>query len=212
MYTQNNEEFFILEYFKNDNSEDLTVLDIGANDGELISNSRKVLLEGWNGILLEPSAKAFFRLSKLYSDNPKVRTLNYGISENSGRVKFFESGSMGFNGKDTALYSSVKEDEIKRWEGIVQYEESEADFFTFNEFIKSENLLEKKIDFITIDAEGMDISILKQINLAELSCRLLCIEWNSIDHIANEIIEYCNGFGLYEITRNPENMILGRNK
>jgi FkbM family methyltransferase len=212
MYTQNNEEFFILEYFKNDNPENLTVLDIGANDGELISNSRKVILEGWNGILLEPSEKAFSRLSSLYSDNPKARTLNYGISENSGRFKFFESGSLGFNENDTALYSSIVQKETKRWEGIVKYEETEADFFTFDEFIKLENLPDTKIDFITIDAEGMDVSILKQINLEKLSCRLLCIEWNSVDHIANEIIEYCNKFGLHEITRNPENIILGRNQ
>lgn len=212
MYTQNDEEFFILEYFKDEVQENLTVLDIGANDGELISNSRRVILEGWSAILLEPSPKAFDRLYKLYEPNNKVKTLNYGISESSGRFKFFESGSLGFNERDTALYSSVVENETKRWDGIVQYEETEADFFTFEEFIKLENLLDTKIDFITIDAEGMDLSILKQINLDNISCRLLCIEWNSVNQVANEIVEYCNRFGLYEITRNPENIILGRNK
>lgn len=210
MYTQNDEEIFISNYFKNELPSSLTVLDIGANDGEMISNSRKIILDGWNGILLEPSLKAFNKILKLYEGNTKVKVFNFGISNNSGRLKFFESGSLGFNDRDVALYSSILEKETKRWDGRVEYEETEANFLTFDEFIQSENLDNSTIDFITIDAEGMDLDILRQINLRRFNCRLLCIEWNSLDSVADQIVDYCKEFDLYEITRNPENIILGR--
>ena len=51
-YTQNNEEALILNHFTNRNPSDLTVLDIGANDGKTFSNSLKVIELGWHGLLV----------------------------------------------------------------------------------------------------------------------------------------------------------------
>ena len=44
MYSQNNEEQVILDYFGNKIG---NLLDIGANDGITLSNSRKLIELGW---------------------------------------------------------------------------------------------------------------------------------------------------------------------
>jgi hypothetical protein len=66
-----------------------------------------------------------------------------------------------------------------------------------------------KIDFISIDAEGLDLDILKQINLTGLNVKCLCIEHNSNKQVRAEIIEYCLKHGLNNILlENSENIIL----
>ena len=64
-------------------------------------------------------------------------------------------------------------------------------------------------DFITIDAEGMDMEILKQIDL--LDTQLLCIEWNSKNEIKEEILEYTSKFGMNKIIyQSGENLLIAR--
>ncbi len=60
MYSQNNEEQIIIEYFKDFKGH---LLDIGANDGLTLSNSRKLIELGWTGDLVEPSPNAFQKLT-----------------------------------------------------------------------------------------------------------------------------------------------------
>jgi hypothetical protein len=68
---------------------------------------------------------------------------------------------------------------------------------------------ENDIDFISIDAEGLDLDILRQINLTDLNVKCLCIEHNSNKQVRAEIIEYCLQHGLNNILlENSENIIL----
>jgi hypothetical protein len=63
-----------------------------------------------------------------------------------------------------------------------------------------------KFDFVTIDAEGMDYAILSQINLTECGCKMVCVEYNSID--IDKYIDYCSKFGMTVKHVNPENLIM----
>lgn len=60
-------------------------------------------------------------------------------------------------------------------------------------------------DFISIDAEGMDLIILKQIDLTKV--KLICLECGPHEV---EMRQYCEGFGMKQIHRNFENLIMGR--
>jgi len=59
MYSQNDEEKFVCEYFQGRTGR---FLDIGAYDGVQLSNTRKLLELGWSGVLVEPGAANFCRL------------------------------------------------------------------------------------------------------------------------------------------------------
>jgi FkbM family methyltransferase len=203
--SQNNETELVLNYFS-DKHWDKSVLSIGENDGVTFSNSYDLIQNGWLGYLIEPSPKAFAKLKELYQNHPKVHLFNFGIANETGKFNFNESGSYNHTGEDVALLSSLIDSEMDRWGNSVSFEGVEAEFKTFNDFVS--RIIEPKFDYITIDAEGYDYDILKQINLDQYSCQCVCIEHNGKPHLIDLYRKYCVGdFKMKEISFNPENLI-----
>jgi FkbM family methyltransferase len=210
MYTQNNEEEVIRNYFSTEDPKSLCLLDIGANDGETFSNSRQLILDGWKAVLIEPSPKAFAKLKTLYPRNAKVKLKQFAIFDRTGEVTFHESGSWNEDESDIALLSSVKESELKRWGNRVSFDATTVKCYTFQDFLMNENLTSTKFDFISIDAEGVDWEILNQIDLNQIGCKCLCVEWNGIDDLYSKMVDYCKKHGMREHSKNPENLIFVR--
>lgn len=184
-HSQNNEAEIIGNYF---GSKIGTLLDIGANDGQTFSNSYDLIAKGWNGYLVEPSL-AYSKLEALYQNNPHVETIECAIGSESGLINFHEGSDSllsGFNLGNAATYSARQ---VVCW--------------SFDAFIFINNI--HKLDFITIDCEGADLDILKQIDLAKFGVKCLCVEHNNRD---GEIIDYCKQYALRPIHRNGENLIL----
>ena len=57
-----------------------------------------------------------------------------------------------------------------------------------------------------IDAEGYDLSILKQMDLKELGCKCLCIEHNG--HQYNDMIRELRRYNYKTLLVNNENLIV----
>lgn len=213
MYSQNHEDNLIFIYFKNhyaerwskrtEAGERFRLLEVGANDGKTFSNSLFFIEEGFEAVLVEPSPKAFKLLQQLHKGNQNVKLHNLGFALFNGTQTFYESGGYK-DGDDVALYSSLDEEEIKRWEDTVKFTEVEADFRTWVDFRKDN---QETYDFISIDCEGFDLTLLKQMNLEELECKCLIMEWNGIEQVRQEAIEYCAQYGLKEHFKNMENII-----
>jgi len=208
MYSQNHEDDLVLSYF---GSSKKNVLEIGANDGITLSNSRLFIQNGWSAHLIEPNAMVFNKLMSLYSENNEVICYKLGIADSSGSKVFYESGSL-LGSEDHSLVSSIDKKETDRWKGVVSFTESEAYFLTWQDFLAKYNLQNTDFNYISIDAEGYDWSILQQINLSQHNCEVLCIEWNSIPVMDSLFQNYASQYGLYEIHRNAENIIFARNK
>ena len=200
MYSQNNEEQLILNYFSNQKKG--RFLDIGANDGITLSNVRALAEKGWEGVMIEPSKIAYNRCVENYKNFFHVLIDNCAIGTYTGRSKFYESGEHLGNG-DYSLLSSVIEEETKRWtkETFIQ---TEVNIFKWADF----KLLHRfrVYDFITIDAEGMDYEILSQINLKTTKTKMVCVEHNGnqIEKYSN----YCSKFGMTVKLINHENIIM----
>lgn len=197
MYSQNNEEQVILDYFKEFKGH---LLDIGANDGVTLSNSRKLLELGWSADLVEPAPIAFEKLKKLYSRKRKVKTHNIAIADVSGEMTMYVSGTHLNNG-DTDLLSTLSLKDKQKWESTTDYKEIKVKTFSWADFNNGSTY-----DFINIDVEGYDLEILRQIDLTNV--KLICVEHNG--KILNEIIEYCQKFEMKVISTNLENVILGK--
>ena len=201
-YSQNSEDLIIENYF---NGFKGVLLDIGANEGETFSNSRRLILQGWGAVMFEPSPSAFNRLSKLYKDCPLVAVHCVAISDKSGMLTFYESGAHVPNGNDISLVSTLDYNDTIRWrKSGVQFNEIEVVAKSWADVYRD---LPKVFDFITIDAESMDWQILQQIDLTAVGCRCLCIEWNSKPELAHAYTAYCLQHGLTELHRNAENII-----
>lgn len=202
-YTQNNEEALILSHFANRNASELTVLDIGANDGKTFSNSLKVIELGWNGILIEPSPKAFALLTNLHGFKQNVMCYPIAITNQNGMFQLQESSSL-LNQGDTSLVSSLKQEETVKWaNNNVRFNPVNVMGMDFKSFLETSP--QKKFNLISIDVEGYDYDVLSQIDLGSVGCEMLIVEFNGKDE--SLFTNYANKFGMKLISKNPENLI-----
>jgi FkbM family methyltransferase len=210
MYSQNQEEEFITRHLNSDHFEGFkgTLLSIGENDGRTLSNSLRLIELGWNAVLVEPSPIAFAKMEALHQDREGVICVQAAVSDKKGEFPFYESGTH-LNKGDTALLSSLNREELPKWIGAGNdFNEIKVRCITYADLLELSNI--HGFDFISIDAEGMDLIILKQIDLTKT--KLLCIEWNLDETIKSEVLEYCGKFwfGPRIIYQSPENLIISR--
>lgn len=206
MYSQNDEEEIIGRYFGKFIG---TLLSIGENDGQTLSNVYALIEKGWSAELIECSPQVFPALANLHQYNTRVFCHELAIGDRNGEVTLFDSGELLGKG-DRALVSTLDYTETKRWQSLnMPFAEQKVNMVTFDEFMR-EYAHYKSYDLISIDAEGFDLIILRQVPLDRLGCQCLCIEHNSIPANVANIREYTRSFGLKEIGFNQENIILAR--
>ena len=197
-YSQNNEQDIILSYFQ---SRKGFFLDIGANDGVTLSNTYALQLQGWSGVLVEPSEEAFNRILP----GRWVEKFNVAIGTEDGHCTFHEMGNH-LNKGDVSLLSTIKRTELKRWPGT-EFKERMTEVWTYKTLITHSPY--KLFDFISIDAEGVDFEILEQINLKHT--QMVCIEHNGNIDLFHLIKDYCSKGGLTKcLLVNLENVIWAR--
>lgn len=198
-YSQSGEQKIILDYFGHTPG---TALDAGANDGISLSNSHALHHLGWNLCCVEPSPAAFARLAELYDGTNHV-LVNAAITETDGPVEFYDSGTHLKKG-DVALLSTTKSTEMDRWKKSGEvFTKTVVRGITFQTLLKETGL--KQFDFITIDAEGLDWQILKQIDLRLVGCRMLCVEVNQGGD--SHFINYAARHGMKLRYKNWENRV-----
>jgi FkbM family methyltransferase len=202
-YGQNLEDRLVSEWFGQYIG---TLLEIGANDGMTYSNSLSLIRKGWNAVLVEPSMKVFPKLCQLHSKKENVILINAAIGNHNGAAKLFDSGDFLLKGT-CSLLSTLKKEEIKRW-GDVTFEEIDTIVITFEKLLEDNPY--KRYQFISIDCEGFDLEVLRQIDLDAVDCRCICIEHNSYPNILNQMKEYIIPYGFKQIGYNAENIILAR--
>lgn len=204
MHSQNKEEKYILEFFGGSIG---NLLDIGANDGKTLSNSLALIEKGWSGVLVEPGKTAYSKLEKLHGFNPRINLVNFAISDKVGKVEFYESEvHKPLGNSNYGLLSTLDKNEISRWKGTEKFNKTEVECLDFQTLL---NFSQGSFDFITIDAEGVDLAILRQIDLSHV--QLLCIEHNSSKQTRKEILDYCKTFGMVNVIyESHENILLAK--
>lgn len=204
-YAQNKEDLIFEHFFGKIVG---TILEIGSNDGKTLSNSLYLIEKGWSAVLIEPSPQVYSKLVNLHGSNDKVWTLQAAIGEKNELATFYDSGELLKTG-DLALVSSLHKKETERWASVdMPFEETQVEVITFDELLEASP--HKTFDFISSDAEGNDLVIMKQIDFDKVKCRCFCIEHNSVPEVILEIQQYVTQFGFKELSRNPENIIFVR--
>lgn len=206
-YSQTNEQEVILTYFGDFKG---LFCDLGANDGITFSNTYSLALLGWKGTLVEPSPKAFRKLSNTYADLPKnFELLNAAIGDKAGKMILQESGSL-VSKQDVALVSTFHESEMDRFRKVVIYTPIEVNVMAWSHVadVRMNETIHGRghFDFISMDIEGSELEVLPQMDLSET--KLICIEWNSKPDLKKEYEKYLSGFKLIHTT--AENLIYGR--
>lgn len=203
MYSQSSEELHITNYLKGFTG---TLLSVGENDGKTFSNALRLIELGWRAVLVEPSPVAFKKLLELHKDNPKVDCYDWAIGETDGAVTLHESSHHLKDKSDYALLSTLNESEKTRWKDV-EFKPVKVHCVTYKTLLKETKF--PGFDFITIDAEGNDMVILKKISLT--LTKLLCIEHNSNEAVKSQILGYCEAYGMKNIIyQSAENLLIAR--
>lgn len=207
IYSQNNEQQIIANYF---NGKIGTFLDIGANDGVTLSNTYQLVLDGWGGCSIEPSKEAYKNLIRCYERSGKfgqyLYSFPYAISDMNGQVTLHESGTHLKKG-DTALLSTIKPDEMNRWAGTDNtFTPTQCECVTFATFLDESPI--KTFDFISMDIEGAELTVLPQMDLNALGCKMIIVEFNGKEEYKYNDIIIPQGFK--QIAKNAENLIYAK--
>lgn len=126
-------------------------LDIGAGDGEVISNTWVLEKElQWDGICFDPNERSWAALQR----NRSCRVDNTLISNTDGEQDFYEVTSVGYYDE---YFSSAAHAPAGHSEFVVKKKKAERLYTALNR-LNSSTL----IHYMSIDTKGMEYDILKQ--------------------------------------------------
>ena len=146
-YSQNFEDVMLARCFPGPRG---FYVDVGANDPDIDSVTRAFYERGWNGINIEPLASNFARLKKR-----RTRDLNLHLAagDSDGSITFYEIGKWhGYSTTDAGIAAQHKKDGLK----IVEHRTSLRRLAS----VLDEHAKCKPIDFLSVDVEGTELSVL----------------------------------------------------
>ena len=152
-YSQQDEDKYIIQYLLKEKITNGTYLEIGACDGKLYSNTKTLEdFFGFQGILIEPQ-KHFFEKIQYNRCQSKNELYNCAITnEDCETILFCGNNPMG------GIYSDTNTD-IK----LYDWKPYEVKNHKMNYILKNSKF--ESIDFMIIDVEVSELSLLKSIDL-----------------------------------------------
>ncbi|CAF0854508.1 unnamed protein product [Brachionus calyciflorus] len=161
-------------------------VEAGAYDGETHSNTLYLeRFKNWTGLLIEPSMENY---KILLSKNRKAYSINSCLSSGnkSRRSRFIEAGPFGVTTNQTTTTDS--------YNVLCHPLEKILDYF-FKEIKRNDRI----IDYMSLDIEGNEKSVLESFNWSKYKFKLLTIEYNQNVNFYNWVKKYLDQFGYVEI-------------
>ena len=176
-YSQSKEDIIIDEILGN--KKEGIYLDIGAYDPYSLSNTKRFYDRGWHGVNIEPEPG---RCDRMKQARIRDINLNVGLSRTNGRMTFFD-----VNPPALATFSPERAAEVEKLGGKVI---KKIDV----EVVRLDTVFEKyfngqAVDFCTLDAEGMDLEILKSNDWKRFRPKVICVEVSNESRSGEETTE-----------------------
>jgi len=176
-YSQSGQDAFVITYFKNKRNG--VFVDIGANDGIELSNTYYLEKElGWTGICFEPIPILFKKLDK----NRNCIKINAGIADKKSIERFtFVDGPSHMLSGMTRYYDTRHQqrinNEIKTLGGKIV--EVDVQCLILNDVLEEYKIFD--IDYLNVDTEGNEFSIVKTIDFNKFKIKTMTVENNYND-------------------------------
>lgn len=189
-YSQCGEDLIIDFLLKDMGLGRITYVDIGAHDPISMNNTYKFYRRGGKGVCIDPNPIIYVRLKR---HRKRDICLNAGVSETAvEKADFYilKSDTLSTFSKEKAEY-------------LIKYSDEEIDevvkipILSINEVMK---ILPECPNLVSIDTEGMDLSILKGIDYEEYRPQVFCIETltyekQQVERKIREIIDFMDACG-----------------
>lgn len=144
-----------------------TYVDIGAHHPHYLSNTYLFYQQGSTGINIEPDPILFQAFSK---QRKRDTNLNIGISDAEGELPFYVMSVPTLNTFSEAEAQAAVE------QGRVQVDRTIPVKVRPINAVLHENLLNRPLDFLSIDVEGLDFSILNSMDFKQWRPKVICAE------------------------------------
>lgn len=204
-FAQEGEDKILEKYFGEHNNLGFFI-DVGANHPQKFSNTFKLYLKGWRGINIDanPGTKKIF--DKL---RPRDINIEAGISKIPGQLDYhiFEHSLFNTFDRDTALAHS-KEFGVKINE-VIKLETK-----PLGAVLDSLNMDLSKIDFLSVDVEGLDLEVLQSNNWTKYKPEVILIEAlnTDLENIQdNAIVKYLHNLN-YKLFAKTYNTLFFSNR
>lgn len=167
-YSQHGEDIFILERMGSTGF----YVDVGANDPFRISNTYGLYRAGWRGITIEPIRKLVRRHQRI---RPADRQFNVGVgAENMPSLTFVEMDPHGLSTFDLDTAAAYQRGGLAK--EVARYE---LPIRTLTSIIDEVHPISSVIDLLSIDVEGLEVSVLQGIDFNKYRPRIIIVESNS---------------------------------
>jgi len=141
-------------------------IDIGANDPNHISNTKKFYQRGWSGINIEPSLECYGNLLKY-----RPRDINLHTAIGEGEQDYHEPSHSG--GHLSSTFSKKVFEELGM--ATVPHRVKKMKMTPLTEIFES-HVRGREVDFMSIDVEGYEDEVLKSNDWTKFKPKVLCIE------------------------------------
>lgn len=166
-------------------------VDIGANDGLQSSNTGYLEMDaGWDGICIEPHPEAFKRLEQ----NRTCKKYNCCISEEVGDVNFLAVS--GYAEMLSGIYHEYDPKHVERIDNDISWAGGSKQIIkipsrTLSSILEENGIIH--VDYLSIDTEGSELSILKSVDFSRFDINIISVENNNYHNMVYDYLT-SNGY------------------
>lgn len=193
IYTQRDEQAFILHACAG--SERRRLLDIGAYHPTKFSNSRALIEQGWQAVLIEPSPYPVRDLLLEYGKSEGIIVLCAAVATEPGIIPIHIS--------DDAVSTSETEN-MRTWQsyGAGFIGALHVPCFTIKQILDRFG----EFDMVSIDTEGTSLAVFRDLLATEMFPRCIVVEH---DGKVQDAIAAAQGRGYHLVHQTEENLVFG---
>jgi FkbM family methyltransferase len=141
-------------------------IDVGANDPDIDNVTRVFYERGWSGINIEPLVA---NMKALRKKRTRDINLEIAVGEKEGSITFYEVGKWhGYSTTDPAIVEQHRKDGLEVIEHKVPVRKLSD--------VLDEHAKGKTIDFLKIDVEGTELSVLRGLDLRRHRPKVILLE------------------------------------
>ena len=144
-------------------------VEVGAYDGEFVSNTSCLADHGWEGLYIEPIYDHYLKCMKRHDKN-NVTVANVAIGMEEGETKIYYGDTLTTLDKEQVhRYSEID------WAQHIGFSETICDQMRLDTLMEKIEV-PKEFDVLVVDVEGKEAEVFETFNLDEWKPKMLIVE------------------------------------
>jgi FkbM family methyltransferase len=188
-------------------------VEVGAYDGDFVSNTSCLADHGWGGLYIEPIEQHYLKCLRRHDKND-VTVANVAIGLEEGETKIYYGDTL----------TTLDREQMERyreidWAQHIRFSETVCDQMRLDTLMEKVDV-PKEFDVLVVDVEGKEAEVFKTFELDEWKPKMLIVELEDEHHsfqkyegLVNEIKElreYIKSKGYVEIFKDYINTVFVR--